>query len=56
MIRMVPGRYLVVAIPDSGLDHPTDPQLLEKLEPYAVPVTLTAPQPATIALKIARVQ
>lgn len=38
--RMVPGRYLAVAVPDPAINYPTDARVLERLRKFAVPVTL----------------
>lgn len=53
--RMVPGRYLIVAIHDLDLSHPTDVRVLEKLRPLAVPITLVAGQTAKVSLGVAKV-
>jgi hypothetical protein len=53
--RMAPGRYLIVAIPDADLRHPTDVRLLEKLRPVAVPIRLVAGQTASVSLSVANV-
>jgi hypothetical protein len=52
LIRMVPGRYHVVAIPDPRVNYPTDRRLLERLRPLATPVTLVAGQTAHVALRV----
>jgi hypothetical protein len=39
---VVPGRYLVAAVPNPGVPFPTDRDILERLRPLAVPVTLVA--------------
>jgi len=38
--RMVPGRYLAVAVPDPAINYPTDTRVLGRLRKFAVPVTL----------------
>jgi hypothetical protein len=53
--RLVPGRYLIVALPDVDLNHPTDVRLLEKLRPLAVPIRLVAGEPASVSLGVANV-
>lgn len=50
--RMVPGRYLVVAVHDWDGNRPSDVRVLEKLRPLAVPVTLVAGETANVALRI----
>ena len=40
LIGLVPGKYLVAAVPDPEIDHPTDTKILDVLQRVAVPVTL----------------
>ena len=53
--RMVPGRYLLVAIHDLDLSYPTDMRVLEKLRPLAVPITLAEGQTAKASVGLANV-
>jgi hypothetical protein len=39
---VVPGRYLIAAVPNPGVMFPTERDILERLRPLAVPVTLVA--------------
>lgn len=52
--RMVPGRYLIAAIPDPEMINPADRRMLEKLRPLAVPVTLVAGKTAKVDVRVAR--
>ena len=53
--RMVAGRYLIAAVQGLDVDHPTDSRVLETLRPFAVPVTLTSDQLASVRLSVVRV-
>ena len=55
LIRVPPGRYLIVAIPDVDISFPGEPGMLAKLRPFAVPVTVVAGQTARIALRVATI-
>ncbi len=54
LIRMPPGRYLIVAIHDPDVSYPVDAAVLEKLRPLAVPITLVQGQTAKVALRVAK--
>ena len=56
LIRLVPGRYRVIAIhdPDLGYYLTGERALLEKLRPFATPVTLVAGEPAQITVKVTK--
>ena len=55
LIRMVPGRYRVIAIHDVDVNFPMkDRALLEKLRPLATPVTLVAGEPAEITIGVTK--
>jgi hypothetical protein len=51
---MVPGRYLVAAVPNPGLSVPTQSAILERLRPLAVPVTLVTGETAKIRVPVRR--
>ena len=51
---VVPGRYLVVAVPSPGGIFPTERAILERLRPLAVPVTLVAGEPAKVEVRVSR--
>lgn len=51
---MVPGRYLVAAVPNPGVMFPTERDILERLRPLAVPVTLVAGETAKVELPVSR--
>jgi hypothetical protein len=51
---VVPGRYRVIAIHDPDMGYPTDTAILEKLRPYAVPVTLIAGETGQISIGVAK--
>ena len=51
---VVPGRYLIAAVPSSGLMFPTQRAILERLRPLAVPVTLVAGERAKVELPVSR--
>jgi hypothetical protein len=50
----VPGRYLVAAVPNPGVMFPTERDLLERLRPLAVPVTLVAGETVTVEVGVSR--
>jgi hypothetical protein len=55
LIRIVPGRYRVIAIHDADMNFPMSQRaLLEKLRPFATPVTLVAGEPAQIAIRVTK--
>src|SRR4029078_12428644 len=39
---VVPGRYLIAAVPNPGVMFPTERTILERLRPLAAPLTLRA--------------
>lgn len=51
---VVPGRYLVVAVPNPGVMFPTERDMLERLRAVAVPVTLVAGATAKIEVHVTR--
>jgi hypothetical protein len=51
---VVPGRYLVVAVPNPGVMFPTEPDILERLRPLAAPVTLAAEETASVEVPVSR--
>src|SRR4029450_13929961 len=53
LIRVPPGRYLIAAIRNIGLNHPTKVDMLEELRPLAVPVTVVAGQTAKVTVGVA---
>jgi hypothetical protein len=52
--RLVPGAYRVIAIRDPEVYYPTQAAILEKLRPFATPVTLVAGQPAQISIGVTK--
>ena len=54
--RMVPGRYLIMAIPQPEVDNPTHPRILERLRRFAVPITLIGGATAKVDLRVTRVR
>jgi len=55
LIRMVPGRYRVIAIHDPDVNFlMSERALLEKLRPFATPVTLVAGEPAQITIGVTK--
>jgi hypothetical protein len=54
LIRVPPGRYLIAAIHDIGINHPTEAGVLEQLRPLAVPVTVVAGQTAKVTVGVAK--
>lgn len=51
---VVPGRYLVAAVPSPGGMFPTEPGILERLRPIAVPVTLVAGETVKVEVRVVR--
>jgi Carboxypeptidase regulatory-like domain len=51
---VVPGRYLVAAVPNPGVMSPTEPDILERLRPLAVPVTLVAGETVKVEVGVSR--
>lgn len=51
---VVPGRYLVAAVPNPGVMFPTERDILERLRPLAVAVTLAASETAKVELPVSR--
>lgn len=51
---VVPGRYLVAAVPNPGVMFPTECDILDRLRPLAVPVTLVAGETAKVELPVSR--
>jgi hypothetical protein len=51
---VVPGRYLIAAVPSPGVMYPTEPAILERLRPHAVPVTLVAGETAKVEVGVSR--
>ncbi len=49
---IVPGRYRIIAIHDPEMSYPTDTAILEKLRPYARPVTLVSGQTDTVTIGV----
>jgi hypothetical protein len=55
LIRIVPGRYRVIAIHDADMNFPMSQRaLLEKLRPFATPVTLVGGEPAQITIAVTK--
>ncbi len=51
---VVPGRYLVAAVPSPGVLLPTESAILERLRPIAVPVTLVAGEAVKVEVRVSR--
>jgi hypothetical protein len=51
---VVPGRYLIVAVPSPDVMYPTQRAILERLRPIAVPVTLAAGDTAKVEVSVRR--
>jgi len=51
---VVPGRYRIIAIHDAGISYPEETAILEKLRPYATPVTLAAGETGKISIGVAK--
>ena len=53
---VVPGRYLIAAVPSPEVVIPSEPAVLERLRPLAVPVTLVAGETAKVEVSVSRPQ
>jgi hypothetical protein len=51
---VVPGRYLVAAVPNPGVMFPTERSILERLRSLAVPVTLGAGETVKVKVGVSR--
>ena len=51
---VVPGRYLIVAVPSPDVMHPTERGILERLRSSAVPVTLVAGETPKVEVPVSR--
>jgi hypothetical protein len=51
---VVPGRYLIAAVPSPEVMYPTEPTILERLRPLAVPVTLVAGETVKAEVRVSR--
>ena len=51
---VVPGRYLIAAVPNPGVMFPTERDILERLRPLAVPVTLLAGETGKVEVRVSR--
>jgi Carboxypeptidase regulatory-like domain len=51
---MVPGRYRIIAIHDPDISYPEETAILEKLRPFATPVTLVTGETAKINIGVAK--
>jgi hypothetical protein len=51
---VVPGRYLIAAVPSPGVMHPTERAILERLRPLAVPVMLGMGETAKVEVRVSR--
>jgi hypothetical protein len=51
---VVPGRYLIAAVPNPGVAFPPDRAVLERLRQLAVPVTLVAGHTAKVEVRVSR--
>jgi hypothetical protein len=51
---IVPGRYRIIAIHDPEISIPEDTAILEKLRPFATPVTLVAGETPKITIGVAK--
>ena len=51
---VVPGRYLIAAVPNPEVMAPTERGILERLRPLAVPVTLVAGETVKAELRVSR--
>ena len=51
---VVPGRYLVAAVPNPEVMNPTDRAILERLRSIAVPVTLVAGETPKVEVRVSR--
>jgi hypothetical protein len=53
---VIPGRYLIAAVPTPDVMDATDPAILEGLRPLAVPVTLVAGETVKVEVPVSRQQ
>jgi hypothetical protein len=53
---VVPGRHLIAAVPSPEVMVPTEPAVVERLRPFAVPVTLVAGETAKVEVPVSRPQ
>ena len=51
---VVPGRYRIVALHDPDINYPEDTVILEKLRPFATPVTLVAGETPKISIGVTK--
>lgn len=51
---VIPGRYLIAAVPTPGVMYPTEPAILERLRPLAKPVTLLPGEAVKVELRVSR--
>lgn len=51
---VVPGRYLIAAVPSPDVMYPTERAILERLRPLAVPVSLVAGETVGIEVPVSR--
>jgi hypothetical protein len=51
---VVPGRYLIAAVPSPGVMYPTESAILERLRPLGVPVTLVAGETPQVEVRVSR--
>jgi hypothetical protein len=51
---VVPGRYLVAAVPNPGVLFPTERDILERLRPLGVPVTLVQGETVKVEVGVER--
>ena len=51
---VIPGRYLIAAVPSPEVMDATEPAILERLRPFAVPVTLVADQTVRVEVSVTR--
>ena len=51
---VAPGRYRIIAIHDPDISYPEDTAILEKLRPFATPVTLVAGETPKITIGVAK--
>jgi hypothetical protein len=55
LIRMPPGKYWAIAIPEVPLDDASHPELLAVLRPHATPITLVAGELTTVTISVSEV-
>ncbi|MEO5898106.1 MAG: carboxypeptidase-like regulatory domain-containing protein [Vicinamibacterales bacterium] len=51
---VVPGRYLIAAVPTPGVMYPTESAILERLRPLAKPVTLLPGEAVKVEVRVSR--